>query len=405
MEGTQRLASVIRDAIASSGSISFAQFMEFALLDPDDGYYTGTRVRVGRSGDFITAPELHPILGAALARLAVATWERLERPRTFRWIEFGAGSGTLLRAAIEHLEREGSPLLPALEVQAIEANPFRRAELVAALAAKGTPVLDGAASDEPESNGLAVAGIVVANEFLDALPTHIVVGRRAAPNGFLERRVAIDPTSGALAWVEGDPDAAIAPALTARVAAHASAASPLAEGQLAEFSLAADAWVATLSSYLSRGIVAVIDYGREARELRDPSVRMAGTALAYASHRATGDLLGDPGERDLTAHVDLTALRAAAEAAGLTHVVGTTQAAFLASAGLDAEIARLRSGPEATLEGAIALRSALASLMDPRGMGGFAVELFATGSPSDRAALANPTEPLPGAAASIRRLV
>ena len=132
---------------------------------------------------------------------------------------------------------------------------------------------------------------------------------------------------------------------------------------------------------------------------------MAGTALAYSAHRATSDLLGDPGERDLTAHVDLTALRSAALAAELLPIASTTQAHFLATAGLDAEIERLRSGPEATLEDALALRTALASLMDPRGMGGFAVELFAAGSANDRAVLSNPAHPLPGTAAPIRRLV
>ena len=134
-------------------------------------------------------------------------------------------------------------------------------------------------------------------------------------------------------------------------------------------------------------------------------MRMAGTALAYSDHRATSDLLTDPGGRDLTAHVDLTALRVAVAAAGLGHVTSTTQAGLLAAAGIDGELQRLLSGPGATLEGALAVRTALASLMDPRGMGGFAVELFAAGSSSDRAALSNPSDPLPGTAAPIRRLV
>jgi SAM-dependent MidA family methyltransferase len=149
----------------------------------------------------------------------------------------------------------------------------------------------------------------------------------------------------------------------------------------------------------------VIDYGRESGALRDAATRMAGPALAYSEHRATSDLLGDPGGRDLTAHVDLTALRVAAASADLGHIASTTQAGLLAAAGIDGELQRLRSGPDATLEGALALRTALASLMDPRGMGGFAAELFSAGSPSDRMALSNPADPLPGTAAPIRRLV
>ena len=198
------LAESIRQEISARGPISFARFMDRALLDPGLGYYVGTRVRAGASGDFMTAPELHPLLGAALARLAVSTWERLDRPTPFRWTEFGAGSGTLLLAALRYLAREKSPLLEALEIQAIEANPHRRRELLDAaanLAITPAPRLIEASSDaalETTSTTESVADvIVVANEFLDALPVHIVVGRRNAPSGFLERRVGVDAESGA----------------------------------------------------------------------------------------------------------------------------------------------------------------------------------------------------------------
>ena len=119
----------------------------------------------------------------------------------------------------------------------------------------------------------------------------------------------------------------------------------------------------------------------------------------------TADLLSEPGERDLTAHVDLTALRRAAAAAGLEPVAQTNQAAFIAGAGLESELDRVRRGPDATLEGAIALRSALAHLMNPRSMGGFAVELFASGAPERRRRIADRANPLPGAAAPNRPLV
>ncbi len=398
------LETLIAEEIRAHGPISFARFMERALLEPAIGYYASQQVRAGRSGDFMTAPELHPLLGAAIARLAEETWRRIGCPQPFRWIEFGAGSGALLLAALAHLEREDSPLLAALEIEAIEANPFRRAELEASVAALPQHARPRLVQRDTTARG-EIAGIVVANEFLDALPFHIVVGRTAAPRGFLERCVGLDASSGELTWVEAEPDAAYEHSLTARVQAHTAAAATLAEGQLAEFSLAADAWVATLPSYLDRGVALVIDYGRESGALRDAATRMAGTALAYSEHRATSDLLSDPGGRDLTAHVDLTALRVAATAAGLGHIASTTQAGLLAAAGIDGELQRLRSGPDATLEGALALRTALASLMDPRGMGGFAVELFTAGSPSDRMALSNPADPLPGTAAPIRRLV
>ena len=393
MEEVERL---IREEVQREGSVSFARFMERALLEPGLGYYATTQRRAGRSGDFMTAPELHPILGVAIAQLAAATWERLGRPATFRWREYGAGEGTLLLAALDYLAREGHPLLGALEVSVSEANPHRLADLTAALAA-----LPGGGPPLVAAGGAPVAGIIVANEFADALPFHIVVGRPAAPGGFNERRVAIESVTNTLAWVEGAPD----PGVAERLAPLMAGWSPLAEGQLAEISPATAEWAATLGAELTEGVVIVLDYGREGVTLRDPASRMAGTALAYQGHRATADLLSEPGSRDLTAHVDLTLLRAAAEAGGLRPVASTNQAKFLAAAGIDGEVARTRTGPTATLEGAIALRTALAQLMDPRRMGGFAVEVFVAGRTPGANALADPASPLPGTAAPNRPLV
>lgn len=393
MEEVERL---IREEAQREGSISYARFMERALLEPGFGYYATVQRRAGRSGDFMTAPELHPILGAAIAQLAAATWERLGRPATFRWREYGAGEGTLLLAALAYLAREGHPLLGALEVSVSEANRHRLADLTAALAALpgGGPPLAAAGSPP-------IAGIIVANEFADALPFHIVVGRAAAPGGFVERRVAVDPVTNALTWTEGALNPEVADRLTSLMVGW----PPLAEGQLAEISPATAEWAHGLGDELTEGVVLVLDYGREGVALRDSASRMAGTALSYQGHRATADLLGEPGSRDLTAHVDLTLLRAAATAGGLRHVASTNQAKFLATAGVDDEVARTRTGPAATLEGAIALRSALAQLMDPRRMGGFAVELFVAGGSPGANALADPASPLPGTAAPNRPLV
>ena len=141
METVERL---VREEIRRDGSISFARFMERALLEPGLGYYATAERRVGRSGDFLTAPELHPILGAAIAELAAATWERLGRPSRFRWREYGAGEGTLVLAAIDRLARTAHPLLAAMEISISEANPHRVAELASALAARpggGPPVV------------------------------------------------------------------------------------------------------------------------------------------------------------------------------------------------------------------------------------------------------------------------
>lgn len=386
----------IRDELQRVGSMSFARFMERALLEPELGYYVTSTRRAGRGGDFMTAPELHPILGAAIARLAAATWDRLGRPAPFRWCEYGAGEGTLLLAALERLVRDQHPLVAALQLQVDEANPYRQAELRTALSALpngGPPLADKGAPP--------TSGIIVANEFADALPFHIVVGRAAERLGFAERRVAVDAVTQALSWVEGPLDSEVAQEVTTLMAGW----QPLVEGQLAEVSPATAGWARGLRGQITEGVVLVLDYGREGVALRDPTSRMAGTALSYQGHRANPELLGEPGSRDLTAHVDFTLLRAAAVAGGLRHLTSTTQAKFLATAGVDDEIARTRSGPTATLEAAVALRSALAQLMDPRRMGGFAVEIFVAGDSHAATALMDPALPLPGTAAPNRPLV
>lgn len=380
--------------IREHGPISFARFMERALTEPELGYYVTDKVRAGREGDFITAPEMHGLLGSALARLIAETWIRLDQPNKFRYTEYGAGSGALVTAVLDQLMRDRSPLLDVLEIQPIEVNRIRLIELHQSISARAanTPLTIVGADAPP------APGAVIANEYLDALPFQIFVGRKSATHGIAERRVDVNDR-GALQWAEVPLNAQEAQRVHTRLGAR------LAEGQRAEVCFAADVWPLELPKRISHGLVAVIDYGREGVQLRDATTRAAGTALAYQGHRATEDLLGDPGERDLTAHVDLTALRVAARSAGLTPIASTSQAALLAGAGLDSEIERIRRGPDATLEGAIALRSALARLMNPRSMGGFAVELFALGSAEHVSRLGDALNPLPGAAAPIRPLV
>ncbi|MEY4072081.1 MAG: hypothetical protein RLY94_236, partial [Chloroflexota bacterium] len=115
----------INAEIAASGPISFSRFMERALTEPSFGYYVTEQVRVGREGDFITAPELHSLLGSALARLATEVWRRVGEPARFRWVEYGAGSGALALALVAQLRRDKSPLIDALEIQPIDVNTFR----------------------------------------------------------------------------------------------------------------------------------------------------------------------------------------------------------------------------------------------------------------------------------------
>ncbi len=131
-ERSEEVAAVIRADIASSPDrrITFARFMERALYDPDLGYYRGPTDRATRGGDFLTAPETHPIFGWTLARHLERVWSELGEPRPFDVVEFGAGSGTLALSILEGLRRHGrDDLLDAVRYTPVETNPHRLADL------------------------------------------------------------------------------------------------------------------------------------------------------------------------------------------------------------------------------------------------------------------------------------
>src|SRR6476646_6139800 len=166
----EALAARIRAEIERDGPIPFARFMDLALYDPDGGYYRATDARPGRAGDFLTAPEMHPVFGWALAGLLEDVWRRLGEPRPFVLREHGAGTGALALAILDRLERTGSPLRDALAYDPVEVEPGRLDAIAATFAGRGATdrLLD------TDHRGGPVTGIVLANEVLDALPVHRV---------------------------------------------------------------------------------------------------------------------------------------------------------------------------------------------------------------------------------------
>ena len=168
------LVARIADEIRATGPMTFARFMELALYDPEAGYYTGGATGPGRRGDFLTAPEGHPIFGWAIARHLESVWAAIDRPPRFVVREHGAGSGALAAGILDGLRRSGSPLLDAIAYQAVDIAPARLDALAARLAETG---LDRHL--EP-LDAIPAPGAILANELLDALPVHRVEGRPAA---------------------------------------------------------------------------------------------------------------------------------------------------------------------------------------------------------------------------------
>jgi SAM-dependent MidA family methyltransferase len=353
------LAARIHAEIQGVGPITFARFMGLALYDPDGGYYRAAAARPGREGDFLTAPETHPIFGATISRALDEIWQRLDRPSRFVIREYGAGEGALAVSILAGLRASGSGLANAVRYQPIELDPRRIGAFTERLVASGF-----GAVVEP-SDGAPITGVVLANEVLDALPTHRVIAR----DGGL-RELLVGSLDGHFVDVEAEPTKA---GLAGRLAQEGLG---LADGQRAEICLELDGWLSRVATGLERGVLLLIDYGYRAAELYDPVRRRDGTLRAYLRHRVHDDPYRHVGRQDLTAHVDVSAVERAAATAGLGHLGTTSQAEFLVGLGAQDLLQAIQADPATTLEGYLAVRSAVMRLLDPAAMGRFRVMGF-----------------------------
>lgn len=354
----------LREMIASGGPVPFATFMAVALTHPGGGYYMAAEPRTTPDGDFLTAPELHPIFGHCLAAQIEEIWIRVGRPDRFVVVEYGAGSGSLAMAIVEELEEARSPLLDCIRYAAVELNDRRRAELIARFARAGL----GDRLLEPDA--VAPTGIVLANEFVDALPVHRLVLR----GGRLRERY-VDWEAGRFVEVEGPLSDPTLEAAFRRTGIDG-------DGLVVEIRPGVRRWIGEVATRLARGVVIVIDYGGEPEQLFGPQ-HPAGTVLAYRRHRVIADVLADPGRQDLTAHVDLADLRSAASEHGLQVLGQVSLAAFLMGCGLEGLVQRAQARPGVTLADLLLLRSAVRRLLDPRLLGGFQVVVLGRSVPAE----------------------
>jgi SAM-dependent MidA family methyltransferase len=360
----EALVARIRDKIAESGPMPFVRFMDLALYDPQGGYYRAPDARPGRAGDFVTAPELHPIFGRTLARAVLETWEGLGRPDPFVVQEHGAGEGAMAMPLLEELAT--TPLAAALRYHPVEIDDRRVATLTERVAAAGL----GATLLVDAPSGFV--GLILANEVLDALPVHRV---RQRGERLVELAVMTD-SAGTFVETEIEPTT---DALATRLADEGIR---LVDGQTAEICLALDDWIAAAAAPLRRGLLVAIDYGAPAIDLYDPIRRRDGTLRAYVRQTVHADPYRHVGRQDLTAHVDVSAVERAAHRAGLTTVGITTQAEALMGLGIEARLQAIQADRSTTMEAYREVRGALMRLLDPAAMGRFRVMAFGRDWPS-----------------------
>lgn len=344
-DAARPLAERLRERVARVGPVTFRDWMEAALYDEHGGYYRRRALaRWGRAGDYRTSPERTPLFAATFARYFATLYEELGRPATLHLVEAGGGAGHFAAGVLRTLKRDAPAVFGAARYVFDERSEDARERAAQLLSPFEACVEFRRLEDIDEP---PAASIIFSNELLDALPVHRV---RVRGGRLFELYVGVGD-AGRFVWVEGEPS-------TPRLAEHfAHAGDALAEGQAAEVCLDAEDWLARAARLVRRGFVVTVDYGATAAELYGAPHRRDGTLRALRAHAFAEDVLADPGEQDLTAHVNWTQVIAAGERAGLRTALFEPQDAFLLRAGLleqleiesaaaraEAEVMRLRLG-------------------------------------------------------------
>jgi SAM-dependent MidA family methyltransferase len=303
---TRALQALVEESIRRAGGwLPFDRFMALALYAPGLGYYANNSRKFGRmpasGSDFVTAPEMTPLFGQALAAQVA---DALRATGTDEVWEFGAGSGAL---ALQLLQALGDQIRRYTIVDLSGSLRERQRDLLKGFAGKVEW-----ASELPE----AIQGVVVGNEVLDAMPVKLLV---RAGGAWHERGVGAE--GGVLVWIDRPTD--LRPPIDIQ--------GP--HDYLTEVHPQAEAFVRTLADRLLRGAAFFIDYGFSEAEYYHPQRHM-GTLMCHRGHLADPDPLSDLGAKDITAHVNFTGLALAAQQAGLPTLGYTTQARFLMNCGL-----------------------------------------------------------------------
>jgi len=332
------LESLIHNMITRNGPITVEQFMELALAHPEHGYYHA-RNAIGRGGDFTTAPEISQMFGEMLGLWAGVVWQQIGSPDRLQLIEIGPGRGTLM-ADMVRAARSVPGFAEALDIQLVETSARLRAAQRAALPDETVHWHDNLHS---VPGGPA---IIVANEFLDALPVQQIV--RMADAAWHERQVALD-TNDQLIFAVADGPATQPPDIDAP------------PGTIFERSpRRAEATAAIAEKLLSgTGAALVIDYGHTQSAPGD-------TLQAVRDHRPH-PVLTDPGLADLTSHVDFEAISKVCERAGAVPHGPLAQGRFLSRIGIEARAGLLMKA--ASPGTAQDVETALHRLIDPAAMG------------------------------------
>ncbi len=339
----------IEQEVRERGPIPFSRYMEMCLYEPGLGYYAKSKEQFGKAGDFYTSSDVHAVFGRLMARQFEEMWRVLGSPDQIEIVELGPGRGLFARDVLDWSRQKFPGFFRALHYTLVETSDALREKLAATVeehVVAGKAVVIGDVARYVSTENV----IFFANEFFDALPVEVLSHHGAMRVGWEAGRFVESFVSASAAELE----------YLDRYSIHPE------EGERVEAGLTAQRWMPRIAAALPCGFVVIIDYGYTRQELL--AGRHRGTIMCYRQHSASDDPYEAPGEQDITAHVNFTALRAAGEQAGLECLGLVTQAQFLMGIGEETQFsdafedARL---PQERAKRALQLKH----LVTPAGMG------------------------------------
>lgn len=354
------LRQIIADEIRARGPISFSRYLELCLYHPRLGYYSRAEEKFGKTGDFYTSSDVHAVFGRLLCRQFDEMWRALGRPCPIDIVELGPGRGLFAQDVLAWAEKTFAEFYRAMRYTLVESSPGLRRRLEELfqepIAARKVRIEPELRAEERFSNV-----IVFGNEFFDALPVEVL-----APQGQLmialdEKKSTTEDTKEHRGFTE-----VFAPAspelleFLDRYAVHPG------EHERVEAAPAYRGWMQRIAASVERGFVVLIDYGYTRAELL--AGRHRGTVTSFRRHAVCDSPYEAPGEQDITAHVNFTALMEMGHEAGLDALPPVTQSQFLLGVGEQNQFADAFADCRLPQERAkVALQ--LKHLVTPAGMG------------------------------------
>ena len=357
------LSRILADRIQREGPMTFADWMEQCLYHPQHGYYLSGRTTIGRDGDFLTSPEVHPLFGAAIAHLALEL-SRHSDDGPFHVAEIGPGTGALAESFLRQIHTTSTKLAKSMRYTLVEKDQQT-----------GSQQLERLRSFHGIHSVNKLMGkqqLILANELLDALPVHRL---QFIDDRWRELRVDFSAAAGF--------HDALCDVSNRELLAPLSQLAPSDE-QIVEIGPGRADTVSVLAGAVAEGgLLLLFDYGY-ARKRLYASWRRDGTLMTFRNHVPGDNPYAHPGEQDITAHIDIDQVTQSAVDAGLTPLPAISQAEWLHNLG--AAVLPAVADADTDTTAYLAARRAAETLTDPAGLGRIAVMGFTRG----------PTGPLPG---------